>query len=107
MLNAIGINKRHRAVLSTLDDAPHTALLVQQLVASHLEALTVMSEVANELWLAEDRGVATIPVGDIIAKLEGKTVISRLEEERIIEVVREMENMVGVEIKYTGAESHY
>jgi hypothetical protein len=72
MLSVAEIDKRQKAILSTLDNAPHTALLVQQIVISHLKALTVMSEIANELWLAEDRGVATIPVGDIIAKLEGK-----------------------------------
>ncbi len=37
MLNIIEINKRRTAILSTLKNSPHTARLVEELAASHIE----------------------------------------------------------------------
>ncbi len=73
MLNITEINIKQDAILSTLKDAPHTARLVEELIASHLEALAVMDKAATELWLAEDRGVVAISVKEIIAELERKS----------------------------------
>ncbi len=54
MLNVTEINKRHTAILSTLESAPHTAKLVDELVASHLEAVAKIETVGRQLWEAED-----------------------------------------------------
>ena len=44
MLNIIEINKRRTAILSTLKNSPHTARLVEELAASHIEAIEQITE---------------------------------------------------------------
>jgi hypothetical protein len=74
MLNVTEIDIKKETILSALIDKTHITPLVKELVASHLEALAIMDDVSTMLWLAEDRGVATISVKEIVAKLEGKTI---------------------------------